>query len=211
MLLTTTTLLSQRAEPSPVWSGIFPKRRIERGTTSISRVAGDKAKRGCASRVPPSLGVTARRTRGVLVVRATPSFLALVRHERGVRWPGLWPPYPPSKAGVAPSTVIPTGRTSSRRRIRHWGQQSRGSGQEDHSSPTGNDRHLEDCSLYPHVRRVEPHGCQMVESFVPSRSVAIPLSTHPFTARKVHRNPIQNGGCNEGNGGAMEYVSYLYQ
>ena len=34
---------------------------------------------------------------------------------------------------------------------------------------------------------------------------------HPFTARKVHRNPIQNGRCNEGNCSEMEGVSYLYQ
>ena len=63
----------------------------------------------------------------------------------------------------------------------------------------------------PDVRRVEPHGCQLVEGFVPIRSVAIPLSTRPFTARKVHENPIQNGGCNEGNGSALEHVSYLYK
>ena len=34
---------------------------------------------------------------------------------------------------------------------------------------------------------------------------------HPFTARRVHRNPVQNGRCNEGNGSAMERVSYLYK
>ena len=40
------TLLSQRAEPSPVWLETFPKRRIRRGTTRISRVGCGKAKRG---------------------------------------------------------------------------------------------------------------------------------------------------------------------
>ena len=81
----------------------------------------------------------------------------------------------------------------------------------DHSSHTGHHRYLEDRSSTPDVRRVEPHGCQLVDGFVPSRFVAIPLSTHPFTATKVHRNPIQNGRCNEGNRSAMECVSYLYQ
>ena len=54
--------------------GTFPKRRIRRGITRISHVLCDKAKRGCASRVPPSPGATARRTRGVLVEGATPLF-----------------------------------------------------------------------------------------------------------------------------------------
>ena len=52
-MLTPTTLFSQRAPPSPLWSGTSPKRRIRRGTTRISRVGCGKAKRGCASRVPP--------------------------------------------------------------------------------------------------------------------------------------------------------------
>ena len=33
----------------------------------------------------------------------------------------------------------------------------------------------------PPARRVEPHGCQLIDGFVPSRFVAIPLSTHPFS------------------------------
>ena len=53
MLLTTTTLLSQRADPAPLWIRVFPKRGIGRGITSIFRVQCDKAKRGCASHVPP--------------------------------------------------------------------------------------------------------------------------------------------------------------
>ena len=118
----------------------------------------------------------------------------------------------PPRRGVAPSTVIPGGKAIEPARRPAPGTAEPGSGEEtDRSSPTGNDRHPEDRSLYPHVRRVEPHGCQLVEGFVPIRSVAIPLSTHPFTARKVHGNPIQNGGYNEGNSSAMECVSYLYQ
>ena len=115
--LTTTTLHSQRWEPSPLWFGIFPKRRIRRETTSIFRVQCEKAMRGCASRAPPSPGAPARRTRGGLVEGATLLFGPLVRHERGVRWTCLWPPFPPS-VGVAPSTVIPAGRPSSRLRSR---------------------------------------------------------------------------------------------
>ena len=73
-ILLRTTPFSQRAEPSPVWFWTFPKRRIRSGTTRIPRVGCGKAKRGCASRVPSSPGATARRTRGVLVVRATPPY-----------------------------------------------------------------------------------------------------------------------------------------
>ena len=76
MLLTTTTPFSQRAEPSPLRFGTFPKRRIRRRRTSIFRVRYGKAKRGCASRVPLSPGAPARRARGVLVEGATPPFLA---------------------------------------------------------------------------------------------------------------------------------------
>ena len=82
MLLTTTTLLSQRAESSPSWLRVLPKRGIGRGITSIFRVLCDKAKRGCASRVPLPHGAPARRTRGVLVEGATPVFLPLVQHRR---------------------------------------------------------------------------------------------------------------------------------
>ena len=52
-ILLRTTLLSQRAEPSPGWCGTFPKRRTRWGTTQIPRVDCGKAKRGCASRVSP--------------------------------------------------------------------------------------------------------------------------------------------------------------
>ena len=67
MFSTTTMLLSQRAEPSPLSFETFPKRRMGRGITRNSRVPCEKAKRGGASHVPPSPGATARRTRGVLV------------------------------------------------------------------------------------------------------------------------------------------------
>ena len=47
-----TTPFSQRAEPSPLWFGNSPKRRIRRGTIRISPVRCEKGKRGCAARVP---------------------------------------------------------------------------------------------------------------------------------------------------------------
>ncbi len=99
MIVTPTTPFSQRAEPSPLWSGTFPKPRIRHGTTRISRVDCGKADRGCASRVPPSPGVTARRTGGMLVVRATPTLWPLVRHGGGQRWTGVGTPFAPPRGG----------------------------------------------------------------------------------------------------------------
>lgn len=52
MLLTTTRLLSQRAEPSPSWLETFPKRRTGGGLARILSVRCEKAMRGFASRVP---------------------------------------------------------------------------------------------------------------------------------------------------------------
>ena len=52
MISTTPTPVSQRAEPSPLWSGTFPKRHTGRGTTRISRVRCETAMRGSTSRVP---------------------------------------------------------------------------------------------------------------------------------------------------------------
>ena len=109
MLLTPTTPFSQRAEPSLLWSGTFPKPRIRRGTTRISRVGCDKAKRVCASRVPLPPGVTARRTGGEKVVRATPMFWPLVRHGGGQRGTGVGTPFV-SPFWVALTTVIPGGK-----------------------------------------------------------------------------------------------------
>ena len=84
VLSTTTTLLSQRAEPSPLWMKLCLESRMGRGITSIFRSLCDKAKRGCALRVPLPSGGTARSTRGVLVEGATPPFLLLVHHRRGL-------------------------------------------------------------------------------------------------------------------------------
>ena len=76
MIVTPTTLFSQRAEPAPLWLRTLRERPIGRGTRRISRIGCEKAERGCASRVPLPPGVTARRTGGVLVVRATPHLFA---------------------------------------------------------------------------------------------------------------------------------------
>ncbi len=50
------TGLSERAEPSPLWSVAYPKRRTGRGTARISRVRCGKARRDCPSRVPRRRG-----------------------------------------------------------------------------------------------------------------------------------------------------------
>ena len=73
----------------------FPETPHQMRDNTDFRFGCGKAKRGCASRVPPSSGETARRTRGVLVVRATPPFWALVRHREVVGGPPLGPPTPP--------------------------------------------------------------------------------------------------------------------
>ena len=110
MLLTTTTLLSQRATPSPLWIRVFPKRGIGRGITSIFRVLCDKAKRGCASHVPPAPGAPVRHTRGVLVEGATPPFLDAGASPASVNQRTQWRTINTRLGGVAPSTVIPSGR-----------------------------------------------------------------------------------------------------
>ncbi len=53
------------------------------GNTDFPRPLRKSEARLCIAR-PPSHGVTARRTRGVLVVRATPGFWTLVRHRGGL-------------------------------------------------------------------------------------------------------------------------------
>ena len=113
-ILLRTTPLSQRAEPSPLWFGTFPKRLTGRGTTRISRLGCGQRKRGCASRVPPSPGATARRTRGMLVVRATPPFLPLVRHGGGHGWKPGWKPGQHPFAPLAGRSLSPQGSLAGR-------------------------------------------------------------------------------------------------
>ena len=117
-ILRRTTPLSQRAEDSPLWLGTFPKRRSGGGTTRNSRLRCRQGKRGCASRVSPSPGATARRTREMLVVRATPLFSALVRHGGGARVEARVEtrsaPFAPPCGEVALTTMIPGGKASGR-------------------------------------------------------------------------------------------------
>ena len=81
MLLTTKTLLSQRAQPSLLWWSLYLEIRVGHGLAWIPRLLFDKAERGCAPRVPSAPGASVRRTRGVLVEGATPPFCPLVRHR----------------------------------------------------------------------------------------------------------------------------------
>ena len=60
----------------------------------------------------PSPGVTACRTRGVLVVRATPSFLPLVRHRGGVSSPPFGPPFTPLLRGGRSLHTDPCGKAT---------------------------------------------------------------------------------------------------
>ena len=106
-LLTTATLLSQRAEPSPFWSRQCLETRIGRGLARIPRVLCGKVQCVADPARPALHGASWRHTGGVLVVRATPQFLALVRHRGGVGGPPLGPPIPPRCGEVALTKEIP--------------------------------------------------------------------------------------------------------
>ena len=86
MLLTTTTLLSQRAPPRRCGLGFAGKPSWDR----VFRLLCEKAKRGYASRVPLPCGAAARRTGGVLVEGVTPLFLPLVRQPASVHRRTQW-------------------------------------------------------------------------------------------------------------------------
>ncbi len=94
MILTTTTLISQRAEPTPLWSGLSRNAASDAGRHGFLATVAEKQSEA-APRVSPSPSATARRTRGVLVVRATPPFWPLVRHGGGKRVTGKTTPFPP--------------------------------------------------------------------------------------------------------------------
>ena len=78
--MATTTLLSQRAEPSPLWSRPCLESLVGSGLARIPLVGCDDRGGAAAGVSPPR---PARHTRRVMVVRATPPFLALVRHRGG--------------------------------------------------------------------------------------------------------------------------------
>ena len=204
-----TTPISERAEPLAVVVEDFPEMLQQtRDNTDVPRPLRKSEARLRLAR-PPSPGATARRTRGVLVVRATPCFSVLVRHRAGGGGAPEWSHHLPSPAG---------------RRSLHsdpWREGHR-AGQEAGAGHSGAGQRRRDRPQLAHWPRPVPGGPWPLPpmsdawnltvaswSKVSCRSVAIPLSTYPFTARKVHGNPIQNGGCNEGNSSAMECVSYL--
>ena len=70
--------------------------------------------RGFASRVPLPPGAGTRRTGGKKVVRATPWFSPLVRHERRAKVDRGPATFSLPSAGVALTTVIPGGKASGR-------------------------------------------------------------------------------------------------
>ena len=81
---TTPTLHSQRAKPSPSWSGLCPGIRIGRGLARIARLLWGKARWGAGIACPPlARRVVAPHGEGEEVEGATPRFLALVRHRGG--------------------------------------------------------------------------------------------------------------------------------
>ena len=98
-LLATTTFLSQRAEPSPLWLEIFPKRLIRRGTTRISRVLCDKARRGWLRPFRPRAARRRAASEGEMVVGATPEFWPLMRHGAGAGYSGLYSSFSPASWG----------------------------------------------------------------------------------------------------------------
>ena len=112
MPLTTTTLFSQRAEPSPLSFGTFPKRRMGRGITRISRVRCENAKRGGASRPPLARRVGAPHERGD-GGGSDPPFLAAGAPPGRVKGDRQNDTFTLPSERVAPSTVIPAGRQSS--------------------------------------------------------------------------------------------------
>ena len=62
--------------PSLLWSGLYLEILIGSRLARIPRILCDKAKRGCASRVPASPSASARRTGGKKVEGATPPIFA---------------------------------------------------------------------------------------------------------------------------------------
>ena len=101
--------------------------------TGVFRVLNNKGKRGCEPGDPLSPGGD-RAARGGRKWRERSPLLALVRHERGVGWTCLWPPYPlPQRRGSLPPQLSLRGRLSSR-------PGSRPRKTADHRWPSGRER-----------------------------------------------------------------------
>ena len=88
MFSTTTTLLSRRAEPSPLWFETFPKGRIRRGKTRISRIRYGKTMRVCALRVPPFVRRNRAPHERAAGGESDPGFSPLVRRTGEFKWRG---------------------------------------------------------------------------------------------------------------------------
>ena len=113
-LLTTTTLLSQRAPPRWCGRGLAWKALLDTGwhgfpASAATTVAG---RRPACPRL--ARRVVAPHGRGRKWRERPPPFWPLVRHRAGGGGAPLWSHHLPSPAGVAPSTLIPAGRPSSR-------------------------------------------------------------------------------------------------
>jgi len=114
MIVTPTMRLSQRAEPSPLWSKLCPETRIGQGLARIARVGCDQAKRGCASRVP----LLARRN-GAPHGRgeggeSDPGFFGAGAPRAGVKVDRGPDTFTPLVFRVALTTVIPGGKAIER-------------------------------------------------------------------------------------------------
>ena len=74
------------------------------------------------------------------------------------------------------------------------GQQVGAGGQQTTARPLATTGTWRTGASTPDVRRVERHGCWLVEGFVPSRSVAIALWTHPFVTVRSNRGVHPSSG-----------------
>ena len=147
-LLTTPKLLSQRAKPLTVVVRDLPERphQTRNGKHFPGPLRESDARPGLAC-LPPARRGGAPHTRRCCGW-GVPDFGRCCATGQGQVIHAFIHPFP-LPLGVAPTNVTPAGRSSSPLSSRPRGQQSRGSGETDHSSPTGHDRHPEDRGLSP--------------------------------------------------------------
>ena len=144
---------------------------------------------GGASRVPPSPGATARRTRGVLVEGATLGFSALVRHREGEMVH--------AKIHHLPSPS--RGRSLHSDPWREGSRVGQKADSEEQQTTSG-----------PQAERGKPGECTQPDIFdrqhgqlgTPLDSLGLRVDTRltcPSTSRMVQWIPVQLEGFNEGN------------
>ena len=121
---------------------------------------------------PPSPGEAARRTRGKLVVGATPNFRPLMRHGAGAGYSCLYSSFC-LPLGVAPTTVIPGGKAVEPMR-----------------KPRAS--HRPQAEHYPRETPTEAATTQTRcgSKWVPSRNIAL---AKPFSTRSYSRTPLVFG------------------